>query len=163
MKKLIINPWICTGCKACEIACSFAHEKKFNPRLARIRVTKMEEVGIDYPITCRQCRDAPCVASCPVNALTMSNEKTILVDEEKCIRCGMCAEACPFGAITLHPKDGLPLICDLCGGNPACVKRCAVKAITYKDVDVAIQLKRDALVKVYSKPILKAWGIASSP
>jgi len=122
----------------------------------------MEKVGIDYPIACRRCEKAPCIASCPVNALTMSNEKTVLVDEKGCIRCGICAEACPFGAIMLHNEGGLPLICDLCGGDPACVKRCAVKAITYEDFDVAIQLKRDALVKDYSKPILKEWGIAPS-
>lgn len=41
----------------------------------------------------------PCKRSCPVNAITMDENKIVVVDEEKCIHCGQCIKNCPFGAI----------------------------------------------------------------
>ena len=40
-KDLIIKDEVCTGCKSCELACSFHHLKIFKPSIASI------EVGID--------------------------------------------------------------------------------------------------------------------
>ncbi|MDY6914925.1 MAG: 4Fe-4S binding protein [Candidatus Cloacimonadota bacterium] len=47
--------------------------------------------------TCIGC--SACVGTCPVEALSMQDEKAV-VDEEKCIDCGACIDACPVGAIT---------------------------------------------------------------
>ena len=41
----------------------------------------------------------PCKRSCPVGAITMDENKIVVVDEEKCIHCGQCIKNCPFGAI----------------------------------------------------------------
>ena len=41
----------------------------------------------------------PCKRSCPVGAITMDENKLVVVDEEKCIHCGQCIKNCPFGAI----------------------------------------------------------------
>ncbi|MBR4944637.1 MAG: 4Fe-4S dicluster domain-containing protein [Peptococcaceae bacterium] len=41
----------------------------------------------------------PCKRSCPVDAITMDENKLVVVDETKCIHCGQCIKNCPFGAI----------------------------------------------------------------
>ena len=41
----------------------------------------------------------PCKRSCPVDAITMDENKLVVVDESKCIHCGQCIKNCPFGAI----------------------------------------------------------------
>ncbi|HCX72269.1 MAG TPA: ferredoxin [Candidatus Cloacimonas sp.] len=47
--------------------------------------------------TCIGC--AACVETCPVEALSMQNDKAV-VNEEECIDCGACVDACSVGAIT---------------------------------------------------------------
>ena len=124
------NIWIardyaaCSGCKRCELACSLHHEGWMWPEASRVRVF-MPFPGCVVPHLCSQCNDYPCVASCPVQALTVDEEtKAVKVDKEKCISCGKCIKACPGQVPTLHPVDNKALICDLCGGDPECVKVC---------------------------------------
>ena len=38
---------LCVGCRMCEVACSSGHFGAVSPALARIRVAKMDETGID--------------------------------------------------------------------------------------------------------------------
>jgi ferredoxin len=40
-----------------------------------------------------------CVDVCPVEALSIENEKAVVNDE--CIDCGACVNTCPEGAISL--------------------------------------------------------------
>lgn len=42
-----------------------------------------------------------CVAQCPVDAITMTEDNIALIDPEACINCGMCASACPTSTIEL--------------------------------------------------------------
>jgi Fe-S-cluster-containing hydrogenase component 2 len=35
----------CTGCRSCELACSFHHRKVFSPSLASIHIVRDEEEG----------------------------------------------------------------------------------------------------------------------
>ena len=130
--RMLVNEKVCAGCRACELICSFVHERRFSDLLSRIHVYKVDEDGIDRPIVCRQCGNARCVDACPNAALSRDpNTRHIIVDEARCTKCGSCAQACPFDAIAFHPESGTPLICDLCGGDPECVKRCPTGAISY--------------------------------
>lgn len=54
----------------------------------------------------------PCVASCPVNAISMKNINALpVVDFEKCIGCGKCVGFCPGLAIfVIKIKDDKALI-----------------------------------------------------
>ena len=114
----------CTGCRRCEIACSLHHEEWIWPEASRIRVF-MPFPGVEVPHLCAQCDDYPCVASCPVDALSVDEDTTaVLVDREKCTSCGACITACPGRIPFLHPGDNKAVICDLCGGDPECVKVC---------------------------------------
>lgn len=114
----------CSGCRRCEIACTLYHEDRIWPEASRVRVFMLIP-GVEIPHLCAQCHDYPCVSSCPVNALSVSEETSaVLVDRETCTACGLCIEACPGKIPHIHPRDNYALICDLCAGDPQCVKVC---------------------------------------
>jgi Fe-S-cluster-containing hydrogenase component 2 len=69
MGKLLFNPELCTGCRACELACSFFCEGIFSPSKSRIRVVRIDEEGIDVPVGCEHCDSAVCMLVCPVKAM----------------------------------------------------------------------------------------------
>jgi carbon-monoxide dehydrogenase iron sulfur subunit len=148
VKRIQVKEDVCSGCRACEVACVAHHEGQFGTATARIRVTKVEHLGVDHPHVCRLCRRAPCVAACPTGAL-YKDERTeaVLLRADDCIGCSACVDACPFGMAALHPVTGLALICDLCGGDPACVKRCATGAITYAPVGTSARTRREGLAR----------------
>ena len=140
--KLIVNVNRCTGCLACTLACSYAKEAVFSPELARIRVLKFEESGVDAPLVCQQC-DAPrCMEACQVNAIIRDRTSGIVVvDESVCDGCGVCMVACPYGAIaatTANTRRGRRILkCDLCGGKPSCLPWCETEAIKLVAADDA--------------------------
>ena len=125
---------LCSGCRACMVACVARHDGRFGISAARLRITKVEPQGLDEPHVCRLCGRPPCVASCPTEAL-YKDESTgaVLLWPDDCDGCSACVDACPFGMVTLYQETGLALICDLCGGDPACAKRCATGAIAYAE------------------------------
>jgi TPP-dependent indolepyruvate ferredoxin oxidoreductase alpha subunit len=121
----------CIGCNVCELVCSVEKEKTFNPTKSRIRGLRLD-VFSNIAVTCRACKDAPCVVSCPKDALSQSKDRGVIrVDEEKCDGCGWCIEACQYGAVTLHPNTHKAIVCDTCGGEPACVLECPESALTF--------------------------------
>lgn len=42
-----------------------------------------------------------CVAICPVDAITINDEKA-RIDFEKCIKCLLCEKVCPLGLIDIE-------------------------------------------------------------
>ncbi len=134
-KALVIDVGKCTGCRQCELACSFEHTGTFNPARSRIRVFDFHERGRFVPYTCTQCDQAWCMQVCPVGAI--SNEDGVkIVDPAVCVGCKVCTIACPFGAINYEPATGKVIKCDLCGGDPACVRVCPTEAIVFTAVAV---------------------------
>lgn len=114
----------CSGCRLCEIVCSIRNEGKIWPEASRIKIFELVP-GISVPHFCSQCQDYPCINACPTNALSVDRETgAVIVDEGKCVLCGLCIKVCP-GKVPkiLSGKDSV-LICDLCGGDPECVKIC---------------------------------------
>lgn len=129
--RMLVDPDSCSGCLACEAACSFTRTGEFAPSRSCIYVHK-EEPGIDIPNVCRQCGNAPCVGACPEGALSRDPQTmAVLWDAEKCTRCGLCTDVCSFSAVRTDPTSGCPLFCDLCGGEPECVRACPTGAIAY--------------------------------
>jgi len=133
-KGIVVREDLCSGCRACQVACVASHEGLFGVYTSRIRVVKDEPLGVDEPQVCRLCGKAPCVAACPRGALYRDEATSaVLLLSERCDGCLSCVPACPFGMVSIHPTTGLPLICDLCRGQPACVERCPTGAISYGD------------------------------
>lgn len=70
-----------------------------------------------YYITdnCRKCLAHPCINVCPVNAISKGRHRMV-IDKEKCIRCGRCKEVCPYSAIVMYDRP--------------CAAACGVDAIS---------------------------------
>lgn len=58
---------------------------------------KQEKNKMAYQITDACIKCGACIASCPVEAISMVNGK-VTIDPAKCISCGTCAAVCPVGA-----------------------------------------------------------------
>lgn len=134
---IIVNFDKCTGCRTCELICSFAHNNSINPRKARIHIYKNERNGEDIPLICLHCEDPKCAEACPNNAITINTSLGIVeVNYELCVKCGACANACVNNSIRFDPKSKIPLICDLCGGSPKCVEWCPTGALIYNQPNI---------------------------
>jgi len=147
LKKVVFKegdfPSQCTGCRMCELVCSFTHYKISNPSLSRIKVVTNESELIDFPVICRQCTDPTCQSVCPTQAISRNNQQGVnQIDKELCVGCGECASACPFGAIFLPMGDKVPISCDLCGGEPQCVKYCPREVLVYTSNEEDTSQKR---------------------
>ena len=129
----------CSGCSRCEVHCSFFHSGKIGRSGARIKVVKVEEIGLDYPVVCQQCVERYCT-KCPEKAIQVDTLGQIIVSPTLCTACGTCEIMCPIGAIELYEE--IPHVCDLCGGDPRCVKACTLDAIRFEpDLSGAVTLK----------------------
>lgn len=73
----------CYGCRKCQ---------KIEPGLY-----SLVERGIRAAV-CRHCKNPPCVAGCPVDALEKPEGGDLTRYQMKCISCKQCAAACPVGA-----------------------------------------------------------------
>jgi Fe-S-cluster-containing hydrogenase component 2 len=130
----------CSGCRRCEVHCTFFHTSRVGRSGSRIKVAKIESDGIDVPVVCQQCQERYCT-KCPESAITVGGLGEIVVSPTLCTACGTCEARCPIGAIELF--DGIPHVCDLCGGDPRCVRACNLGAISYKpEVSGAVSLKK---------------------
>ena len=68
---------------------------------------------------CRKCLAHPCINVCPVNAISMGKNGSV-IDQSKCIKCGRCKEACPYNAIVQYDRP--------------CAAACGVNAIGSDDL-----------------------------
>ena len=162
MRRITADLEKCTGCRTCELVCSFKRTGAFNPKKSAIRIVKDNQVGLDGPITCQLCRNPHCVEACPEGALGKDPALGVItVDEIKCNGCRLCEEACPFGAVTFHPEANKPIICNLCGGKPACVEWCDTGALALlsPESSESLQWKRRKTALEEFIPILEKWGI----
>ena len=72
--KVLIKPEKCTGCRVCQLECSFKYHKVFNPALSNIQILETPEKGISY----------------------------LIKFKDECRNCGACAKACVFGALEIE-------------------------------------------------------------
>lgn len=134
-KALTVNLDKCTGCRSCELACSFKHHEEYNPTKSNIRVSIFTEDAFYVPMVCFQCEEPFCEEVCPTGAIShkqVNGAYVVTVDRDTCVGCKMCTMACPFGAIKAG-TEGVAEKCDLCGGNPECVLFCVPGALEFKD------------------------------
>ena len=87
---LIVDSKKCTGCRICELVCSMAKQRAYNPRKSFIRLLKNREMDVNIvalSIKCDFCRK--CIEWCPPKALTFSSsEEAAIARKEN--RPGIC-------------------------------------------------------------------------
>lgn len=111
---LTIEPEKCTGCKQCELACSWIETGSFQPSKSVIRVHVFDEQVSFAPYACFQCEEAWCMKACPVNAIDVDDSTGAkIVIDEVCVGCKLCVIACPFGTIFFDKSSDTATKCDL--------------------------------------------------
>lgn len=134
MKRLLIDLDACSQCDECGMLCSYIQHHHNNG------ITNLREFA-HFAIVCRRCDDAPCVASCPWEALEMQETKMLKRYMMRCTSCKSCSRGCPFGVI--YPET-IPFVisrCDFCLGrlrgdeSPICLQSCAHGGIKYADLE----------------------------
>jgi NAD-dependent dihydropyrimidine dehydrogenase PreA subunit len=71
------------------------------------------------------------------------HEHSIVIDEEKCIGCGICVEYCNVDAIRINEEKGIVEVVDLelCIECHSCQQMCPEKAIrVYPQIDEVLPL-----------------------
>jgi Fe-S-cluster-containing hydrogenase component 2 len=140
MKRIIVHPEKCTGCRLCESTCALYNDRMNDPSRSRIRMVKKHSLGLSTPVVCLQCKKPPCVKACPVNAIGKGADGVLKIDYDQCIGCEACVTECPFGVMMALPDKVVK--CELCGGDPQCVKYCITGAIEYGDLETETQQRR---------------------
>jgi carbon-monoxide dehydrogenase iron sulfur subunit len=132
MRRLLVTPARCTGCRTCEIACAFSHPVKGEPGRSAIRALSAGRPETGTPVVCLQCDSAACVAVCPTGALVRDAGTDAIVHvKERCVACRSCAFACPFGNVAFDDATLRVVKCDLCGGNPRCAQFCPTRTLEW--------------------------------
>jgi len=162
---LVIDLDTCVGCHACAVNCKewntggdLAPLSDTDPYGADVSGTWLNRIHsfevsdgddarlVHFPKSCLHCDDAPCVTVCPTGAsLKRTEDGIVLVDEDRCMGCGLCAWACPYGAREMDPVAGVMKKCTLCVDRiysedlpeedriPACVRTCPSSARHFGD------------------------------
>jgi carbon-monoxide dehydrogenase iron sulfur subunit len=134
VRRIYTNPDLCSGCRACSVACAIAHRGHADPSRGAIQILQSPFYGYEMPVVCRQCDAPECVAACMAAALSVDRATgRILFDGERCVGCWMCVMVCPHHAIVRDVKAGKAIRCDQCEGRstPACANACATQAIQF--------------------------------
>jgi Fe-S-cluster-containing dehydrogenase component len=133
MKKIKIDVGMCSGCGQCALVCAFRNVGVFDLEQSNIRTAQWEEICLTVSLMCQQCRDAPCIAACPSEAISVNPATgAIAIDLDICTQCQACTEECRYEVIHISPQ-GNPVTCDLCGGEPACVLACYPQALSFEE------------------------------
>jgi len=166
---MLYDNTICTGCKACEVACSEANGLPADTALSgglwhmpadldskTKNIIKLYEEpnGAGFAFVKRQCMhclDPACVTGCPFEALKKSEWGAVTWDSSLCIGCRYCEVACPFDVPKFEWDKWNPKIvkCEFCfdqrlkeNQQPACTGVCPTGAVIFgKRVDLMAKAK----------------------
>ena len=170
--KFICDANRCIECNACVTACKNANEVPWGVNRRRVVTLNDGEPGErSISVACMHCSDAPCMAVCPVDCFTRSEDGVVLHDKDQCIGCGYCLYACPFGAPQFPQAGafgarGKMDKCTFCQGGPGkgseeeqyskygqnrvaagklplCAEMCSTKALLAGDGDVIANIFRE--------------------
>lgn len=154
----LIDVSVCTGCKACQVACSEWNDLRTKPghcdgtynnplstnaqQWTVMKFNEVEENGrLEWLIRkdgCMHCAEPGCLKACPAPGAIIQYANGIVdFQSDHCIGCGYCIAGCPFNVPKMNPEDNRVYKCTLCvdrvavGQEPACVKTCTTGAIRF--------------------------------
>ncbi len=122
---------------------------------------------------CQGCLARPCKVNCPKKAIEIVNHRAV-IDQSKCIKCGICAqncpyhaiikttipceEACPVGAISKGPDGHEQIDYDKCIFCGKCMSNCPFSAMMDKPqlVDVIKHIMNGKKVVALYAPAIGA-------
>lgn len=158
----------CTGCRACEKACSkewdiSAEQGEFRTKVLYAGQAQSNNSKMTWlPVLCNQCDNAPCVKVCPTKASYKREEDgIILVEASKCIGCKTCLVACPYDARYYAEEKHTVDKCTFClpriekGLMPACVEHCNQQVRYFGDLNDPESSVSKILKEVSSYHVLK--------
>jgi carbon-monoxide dehydrogenase iron sulfur subunit len=149
MRKKIIDPEKCTGCKNCELACVVVHSPDESLLRAyrdgagaairsRCQVALTDD-GRRVSLHCQHCADPQCLRACMSGALSRDENGYVVCDSDVCVGCYMCVMSCPNGAARPVTGGKRRLIkCDGCGAREemACAAACPTGALSVEEADI---------------------------
>jgi Fe-S-cluster-containing dehydrogenase component len=163
---LVIDLDTCVGCQACVVNCKEWNTGGYPAPLSDVEPYGARPSGawlnrvhgfecgegetarvVHFPKSCLHCEEPACVTVCPTGAsYKRTADGIVLVDEDRCIGCGLCAWACPYGAREMDPVVNVMKKCTLCVDRiynetiaeaerlPACVRTCPASARHFGDL-----------------------------
>ncbi|MHA1594022.1 MAG: 4Fe-4S dicluster domain-containing protein [Candidatus Baldrarchaeia archaeon] len=141
---LVYNPWRCTGCTSCMIACSYKHYGVLDYNLSNIKISFAEELKRFEAVYCHHCEEPICATVCPVSAIVKDEDTGIVtIDVMKCIGCQLCNVMCPLSVPWFNEALRVSIKCDLCDGDPECVKFCSSRALRFVPREEATALLKE--------------------
>lgn len=151
------NSELCTGCKACTIACKDKHNLPVGIQWRRV----LEFSGGDWikvgnayeqnvfayyvSIACNHCENPVCVTGCPTKAMHRDENGIVSVDGSRCVGCHYCEWNCPYGAPQFNEKLKQMTKCNFCkdyleqGLAPACVASCPCRALDFGEYEEIVK------------------------
>ncbi len=141
----LFDPNRCTGCQACELACSI--ENDLGPDRSWREVVTFNDASMPgiprfhLSLACNHCAEPACMYSCPALAYDRdASTGAVHLDPARCIGCRYCTWACPFGAPRYEEESGVMGKCTFCshrlseGLKPACATLCPTGALDFADL-----------------------------
>lgn len=148
------NASLCTGCKACQVACKDKWDLQPGVTWRRVAEyvggnwvrepdgTYSQDVYAYYvSVACNHCQSPLCLDVCPAQAITKREDGITEINQEACIGCRYCEWVCPYSAPQFDEERGVMTKCNMCfdsvdaGEPPACVAACPSRALDFGDLD----------------------------
>lgn len=137
------EPGKCSGCWACTMTCVDQNDLKLESTddAFRLVISLERETAAGYEFSyemrgCMHCETPGCINACPCDCYSIVENGLVLLNNSRCIGCGLCLDSCRHGAIIM--RDSLAIKCDGCAGRvarglrPACEKICPSGALKFE-------------------------------
>jgi len=170
-----IDSSVCSGCKACQMACKDKNDLEVGRLWRRVyevtggdweKKDSLWKSGVfvyNLSIACNHCAEPMCQKFCPAEAISKRKDGIVFIDREKCVGCRTCEKRCPYGAPQFDQNLGTMSKCDFCldlidsGQSPACVSACPMRALDFGDFE-ELRKKYQGSGRVFPLPVPSLTG-----